>query len=83
MDWKTACRSFYYQGAPEPEDLGLPWEETALLVIDVQNKYLDRPPRDSLDAAGCDELHRKELEILNMIYGHVVSSAELRQIMGV
>ncbi|MDX2306690.1 MAG: cysteine hydrolase family protein [Hyphomicrobium sp.] len=28
-------------------------------------------------AAGSDELHHKELEIMNMIYGHVISSAEL------
>ena len=32
-------------------------------------------------AAGTDELHRRELEIINMIYCHVVSSAELRQMM--
>ncbi|MBK1648396.1 cysteine hydrolase family protein [Rhabdochromatium marinum] len=36
MSWKTAHRSFYYQHAPEPEDLTLPWAETALLCIDVQ-----------------------------------------------
>ena len=33
-------------------------------------------------AAGTDELHRRELEIINMIYCHVLSSAELRDIMG-
>jgi hypothetical protein len=33
-------------------------------------------------AAGTDELHRHELAIINMIYCHVVSSAELREIMG-
>lgn len=32
-------------------------------------------------AAGTEELHRRELEIINMIYCHVVSSQELRQIM--
>jgi nicotinamidase-related amidase len=32
-------------------------------------------------AAGTDELHRHELEIINMIYCHVVTSAELRDIM--
>ncbi len=37
MSWKTAYRSFYYQGAPEPQDLMLPPSETALLCIDVQN----------------------------------------------
>ena len=33
-------------------------------------------------AAGTDELHQKELEILNMIYCHVVSSGELLKLMG-
>jgi nicotinamidase-related amidase len=37
MHWKTAHRSFYYQGAPEPADPVLPPAETALLCIDVQN----------------------------------------------
>jgi nicotinamidase-related amidase len=32
-------------------------------------------------AAGSDELHRKELEIINMIYCHVMSSAELIKMM--
>jgi nicotinamidase-related amidase len=31
-------------------------------------------------AAATDELHRKELEIINMIYCHVMSSDELREI---
>jgi nicotinamidase-related amidase len=33
-------------------------------------------------AAGSDELHHKELEIMNMIYCHVMSSGELKGIMG-
>jgi len=33
-------------------------------------------------AAGGDELHHKELEIINMIYCHVLTSAELREVMG-
>jgi len=37
MSWKTAHRSFYYQGAPEPADPVLRRDETALLCIDVQN----------------------------------------------
>jgi nicotinamidase-related amidase len=41
MSWKTAHRSFYYQGAPEPNDLVLPPAETALLCIDVQNYGMD------------------------------------------
>ncbi|WP_374653687.1 cysteine hydrolase family protein [Dongia sp.] len=52
MSWKIRHRSFYYQGAPEPDDLDFKPAETALLVIDVQNTYLERPDRASLDAAG-------------------------------
>lgn len=48
MSWKTAYRSIYYLGAPEPEDLDLKPHETALLVIDIQNTYLARPDRAGL-----------------------------------
>jgi nicotinamidase-related amidase len=46
MNWKTRNRSFYYEGAPEPDDPPLDPGTTALLVIDVQNTYRDRPSRD-------------------------------------
>jgi len=44
MNWKTEFRSFYYEGAPEPSDIILPASETALLVIDVQNIYMEPAP---------------------------------------
>lgn len=50
--WKTAHRSFYYQGAPEPADPDLAAGAVCLLVIDVQNTYLDRPAPVTLDAEG-------------------------------
>lgn len=40
MSWKTNYRSFYYQGAPEPDDIVLDPAETALLVVDIQGVYL-------------------------------------------
>jgi nicotinamidase-related amidase len=40
MNWKTDHRSFYYENTPEPLDLSLPADETALLSIDVQNTYM-------------------------------------------
>ena len=43
MSWKNNYRSFYYQGAPEPEDMVIKADETALLVIDIQNKYMEVP----------------------------------------
>jgi nicotinamidase-related amidase len=48
MTWKTAFRSIYYDGAPEPQDPDLDPAHTALLVIDVQNTYLERPDRATL-----------------------------------
>jgi nicotinamidase-related amidase len=50
MSWKTSYRSLYYDGAPEPDDMVLPGKETALLVIDVQNVYLERPDPTTLSA---------------------------------
>jgi nicotinamidase-related amidase len=46
--WKTAWRSFYYQGAPDAPDPVLLPGRVALLVIDVQNTYLDRPDPETL-----------------------------------
>ncbi len=43
MSWKTAYRSFYYQGAPEPANPQLELSETLLLTIDIQNVYLKSP----------------------------------------
>ena len=42
-DWKHAFRSFYYEDAEAPEDPELKPAETALLVIDIQNTYLETP----------------------------------------
>jgi nicotinamidase-related amidase len=41
MNWKTAHRSFYYANAEDPDDIVLVPEKTALLVIDIQNTYLE------------------------------------------
>jgi nicotinamidase-related amidase len=48
-NWKTAFRSFYYETAEEPEDIVLDPASTALLVIDIQNTYLE-PPEDDAEA---------------------------------
>lgn len=42
-DWKTAYRSFYYRNAEVPDDIVLCSEKTALLVIDIQNTYMEEP----------------------------------------
>ena len=41
MSWKTRYRSFYYTNAEDPDDIILDPEKTALLVIDIQNTYLE------------------------------------------
>lgn len=48
-DWKKAFRSFYYETADDPEDIVLEPKRTALLVIDIQNTYLE--PDDDPDEA--------------------------------
>ncbi len=48
MTWKTDYRSFYYENAPEPSDLSLPFEDTAMLSIDVQNTYM-KPSADPVE----------------------------------
>ncbi|MGQ7847612.1 cysteine hydrolase family protein [Granulosicoccus sp. 3-233] len=50
MSWKTAYRSFYYEQADPPDDIVLQPETTALLVIDIQNTYLEVPD-DETEAA--------------------------------
>jgi nicotinamidase-related amidase len=50
MNWKTAYRSFYYQGAPQPDDLALAPAQTAMLSIDVQNIYM-RESEDAVERA--------------------------------
>jgi biuret amidohydrolase len=58
MTWKTDYRSLYYLGAPEPDDPVINRKETALLVIDIQNTYLQRPDRGTLPP---DEQRRYDL----------------------
>jgi nicotinamidase-related amidase len=41
MSWKTAHRSFYYANAEPPEDIRLDPATSAVLVIDIQNTYLE------------------------------------------
>ncbi len=57
MNWKTARRSFYYDGAPEPEDPQLVAGKVALLVIDVQNVYLERPDPQALSGDDLTRYH--------------------------
>lgn len=58
MSWKTSYRSFYYENAEEPEDIVLDPESTALLVIDIQNTYLEQPS-DDLEAARWKAFHER------------------------
>ena len=49
-EWKKAFRSFYYETADDPDDIVLTAGKTALLVIDIQNTYLE-PDEDPAEAA--------------------------------
>ena len=55
-DWKRAYRSFYYETAEDPGDIRLDRDRTALLVIDIQNTYLE-PPEDAGEAARWQPFH--------------------------
>ena len=63
MSWKRAYRSFYYAGAPEPDDFDLPRNETALLCIDVQNYGLPatREPEEAERWAWFDDRMRGQV----------------------
>ncbi len=60
MTWRTAFRSFYYETLDAPEDIVLKATETALLVIDIQNTYLE-VPEHPVEARRCppflDRMH--------------------------
>lgn len=42
-NWKSSYRSFYYEKADDPEDIVLHKDDTALLIIDIQNTYMENP----------------------------------------
>lgn len=63
MNWKTAFRSFYYDGAPAPEDLQLDPAQTAMLSIDVQNLYL-KPREDPVERARWAPFEQRMREIV-------------------
>jgi nicotinamidase-related amidase len=61
--WKTAHRSFYYQGAPEPADPVLRTADTALLTIDIQKTYLQQS-EDPAERARWAPFHRRMRELV-------------------
>ena len=63
MNWKTDYRSFYYENTPEPLDLSLPADETALLSIDVQNTYMT-PSDDPVERARWAPFYERMREIV-------------------
>lgn len=63
MTWKTRHRSFYYANAPEPDDLRFDPKETALLVVDIQNTYL-QPKEDSAENAAWQPFFQRMNEVV-------------------
>ncbi len=64
MSWKTNHRSFYYENAEAPDDIRLDPARTALLVIDIQNTYLE--PKDG------DEENRRWQPFFKRMNGTVI-----------
>ncbi|MEW8204474.1 MAG: isochorismatase family cysteine hydrolase [Candidatus Thiodiazotropha endolucinida] len=63
MNWKQAYRSFYYQGAPDPQDLNLRYQNTALLTIDIQNIYM-KPAEDPIERTRWAPFRKRMNEIV-------------------
>jgi len=66
MNWKTAHRSFYYAMAEEPENIVLRPEQTAHLVIDVQNTYLEKDDQEEAERWAPFIHHMKQAVIPNI-----------------
>lgn len=73
MNWKTDFRSFYYQGAPEPADIHLAPSDAALLVIDIQNTYLN-PPDDPTEAQRWRPFLQRMHEIVIPNTAHLIAT---------
>ena len=63
LDWKTSFRSFYYANAEPPDDIILNKDHTALLVIDIQNTYLE-PDEDPVEAARWQPFYTRMSDIV-------------------
>lgn len=63
LDWKTSFRSFYYANAEPPDDIILKKDHTALLVIDIQNTYLE-PDEDPIEAARWQPFYTRMSDIV-------------------
>ena len=63
-DWKNAFRSFYYETAEPPENPELKPSETALLVIDIQNTYLEVPADPEEAARWTPFLERMNYQVI-------------------
>lgn len=63
LDWKTSFRSFYYANAKPPDDIILKKDHTALLVIDIQNTYLE-PDEDPVEAARWQPFYTRMSDIV-------------------
>lgn len=63
LDWKTSFRSFYYANAEPPDDIILKKDHTALLVIDIQNTYLE-PDDDPVEAARWQPFYTRMSDIV-------------------
>ena len=63
LDWKTSFRSFYYANAEPPDDIILKKDHTALLVIDIQNTYME-PDDDPVEAARWQPFYTRMSDIV-------------------
>lgn len=78
-DWKNAYRSFYYARAEQPEDPELTVTDTALLVIDIQNTYME-VSEDPVEAERWGPFFQRMNEIVIPNTAELVESCRARGI---
>jgi len=76
-DWKKAYRSFYYETAEDPDDIVLKADETALLVIDIQNTYMETPD-DPVEAKRWASFHARMNETVIPNTARLIAEARAR-----
>ena len=74
LDWKISFRSFYYANAEPPDDIILKKDHTALLVIDIQNTYLE-PDEDPVEAARWQPFYTRMSDIVIPNYKRLIDWA--------
>lgn len=79
MNWKTDFRSFYYEFAPHPQDIVLAPAQTVILIVDIQNVYL-QPSEDEHEAARWQPFYQRMNEQVIPTTAAIIADARARSV---